>query len=165
MIRLRLTSRKQTMPLTQFLLSGWVSTTRLSAVNVMNQRQEEDIPQTGALITSEEGKSSWYGETEALPSLLVHGWRVGIDFQQTHCSTPPPSTHPVLPTSQPMEALTRAGHCEMEDSSLLLPYILYTTEYILTKLEGWWLLLHLHVCSYKAGGCTLATCCSSNDND
>lgn len=61
------------MPLTQFLLSGRVSVARLSAGNLMNQRQEEDIPQPRALITSEEGESSWYRETESLPSSLVHG--------------------------------------------------------------------------------------------
>lgn len=44
-----------------------------------------------------------------------------------------------------MEALTRAVYCEMEDPAFPLPYILYTTECILTKLEGWWLLQHLHI--------------------
>lgn len=45
-----------------------------------------------------------------------------------HTVEPP---HPLLPTSQPTEALTHAVHCEMEDSALLLPYISYTTEGIL----------------------------------
>lgn len=42
--RLCLTSGKETMSLTGFLLPGWVSITQLPAVNLKNQRQEEDIP-------------------------------------------------------------------------------------------------------------------------
>lgn len=147
MIRPCLTSGKQSMPLTQFLLAGWVSITQLSAVSLMNQRQEEDIPQTHALIMSEEGELSWYREADALPSSLVHGWRARIDFQQTHCSHT--TLHPLLPTCQPTEALTHAVHCEMEDPAPLLPYILYTSGCILTMLEGWWLLQHLHICFHK----------------
>lgn len=156
-IRPCLTSGKQTMPLTGFLLSGWVSITRLSLF-------ESDEPATAGGGHPHQGESGCYREAAALPSSLVHGWRAGIDLEHTHCSPPHPPPL-LLPTSQPMEALTHAVYCEMEDPAFPLPYILYTTERILAKLEGWWWLQCLYVCFHKAGGCTLATCSQSNARD
>lgn len=102
---------------------------------------ESDAPVRGRRVskhTNKKGKTSWYGAAEALPSPLVHRWRVVIDFQQTESSLSP-LPHLLHPQSQPREALTHAVLSERQDPALLLPYILYTRGYIFTQLRwGWW---------------------------
>lgn len=86
-IRLCLTSGKQTMPLTEFLLSGWVSITLLSAVNLMNQWQEEDILTRASRAATERQKpcqAHWLTDEE-------RGW---IFCRHTvHPHPPFPLTH------------------------------------------------------------------------
>lgn len=125
-----LTSGKQTMPLSEFLLSGWVSITQ-------PESRESDEPATGGRHPHR-GESGCYREAEVLPSSLVHDRKAGIDLQHTYCSPP----HPPPPLS-PSPANGGINPCRvLWDGRPSLPTALHFIRH--------WMLTH------KAGGMTVS---------